>query len=191
MSTNLNPLWVSLDLEMDHDKDGNLDNIIQIGAVVFNPISEEIIQKIDILVKLPDGKKLTPFISKLTGITDEMLEKEGRSSIYLAYKELEFYLDRYDLYPKPLSWGGNDFLYLKKQLIEKASYKEGFLFRDSYVEVKDLYQAYCLSQGKPLKSGMAKSMNRIGLTFKGKVHNALADAYNLARIYCALIKKMK
>ena len=73
-----NKIWISLDLEMNHDQDQNLDDVIQIGLVAFNFYTGEIVDKERIYIKLPTDennvqKKVTPFIETLTGISDSIL----------------------------------------------------------------------------------------------------------------------
>lgn len=51
------------------------DRIIELGAVSLERGGE--IDCMDDLIRLPNGQKLPPFITELTGITNEQLEKEG------------------------------------------------------------------------------------------------------------------
>ena len=51
------------------------DEIIELGAVSLEADGEK--DSMDVLIRLPDGKTLPPFITALTGITPEQLEREG------------------------------------------------------------------------------------------------------------------
>ena len=51
------------------------DRIIEIGAVVLKSGTET--DEMDIFIRLPEGRRLDPFITGLTGITEERLEAEG------------------------------------------------------------------------------------------------------------------
>ena len=51
------------------------DRIIEIGAVSLENGAEA--GTMDLLVRLPEGQRLDPFITNLTGITQERLEAEG------------------------------------------------------------------------------------------------------------------
>lgn len=51
------------------------DRIIELGAVSLEKDRE--VDCMNALARLPAGEKVPPFIANLTGITDEMLEKEG------------------------------------------------------------------------------------------------------------------
>lgn len=181
-------IWCSLDLEMNHRAGTDeVEDIIQIGAVAFDFYSGKIIDKINIYVKLPDGKKVAPFIEKLTGITDEKLETEGRSSIYLAYCELKDFLERNDCFRDPVCWGGNDAKYLLDQLVKVSGYREDtfgrYAFNRNYFDAKKFFQVYCQINNLSMKSGMAKSMRRLGLTFYGRIHSAIDDAINVVAVF--------
>ena len=51
------------------------DEIIELGAVAVSPAGEE--DSMDLLIRLSPGRTLPPFITQLTGITPEQLEREG------------------------------------------------------------------------------------------------------------------
>jgi inhibitor of KinA sporulation pathway (predicted exonuclease) len=189
-------IWCSLDLEMNHHVGTeNIDDIIQIGAVAFDFYSGEIVDKINLYIKLPDHKAVSPFIEKLTGITDKKLQTEGRDSLWIAYLELVDFIQRNKCFTDAVCWGGNDALYLKNQLIEKCGFNEEkfgrFIFNRNYFDAKKFFQEYCLVNGMNMRSGMAKSMSRLGLKFNGRIHSAIDDAINGATIFNFLCKKFK
>lgn len=51
------------------------DRIIEIGAVTLE--NEEETEGMDLFIRLPEGRRLDPFITELTGITEARLEAEG------------------------------------------------------------------------------------------------------------------
>ena len=51
------------------------DEIIELGAAAFSPAGET--GSMDLLIRLTPGRTLPPFITQLTGITPEQLEREG------------------------------------------------------------------------------------------------------------------
>ena len=57
------------------------DRIIELAARRISqfPNGNQKIESLDVFVKLPEGKRIPEKITKLTGITDEMLEREGVS----------------------------------------------------------------------------------------------------------------
>lgn len=73
-------LWGSFDRMVVFDTettgiDFGRDRIIEIGAVSLEGGAET--GGMDLFVRLPEGRRLDPFITKLTGITEERLEAEG------------------------------------------------------------------------------------------------------------------
>ena len=188
-------LLVCIDLEMNNEPDLNnklvVTDIIQIGACILDLKSNTIVDKFNKYVKLPDGKKVHPKIIQLTGITDETLYTEG-TSLYLAYKELEFFMSKYDVLRDSVSWGGNDGKYLCSELKNKCSFNENYVFNtNSLIDVKKIYQMYCLKNGIKLKSGLGKSLTKVGLTFIGRQHDALDDAINAGRMLFFLCNNFK
>lgn len=199
MKKDLNKVWISLDLEMNHDKDGNTDDIIQIGAVAFDVRSGKVKDSLNVLVKLPleengEKKVLSPFVATLTGITEDQIERHGKG-LMLSYHELVDFVERNSGYHEAVCWGGNDAQYLYNELCKKRSFSEDkngrFIFTPNYFDCKKLFQTYCLANGMDLKSGMAKSMSRVGLNFKGRIHNAHDDALNCAEMFSFLMNKFK
>ena len=189
-------LLVCIDLEMNNEPDLNnklvVTDIIQIGACILDLKSNTIVDKFNKYVKLPDGKKVHPKIIQLTGITDETLYTEG-TSLYLAYKELEYFINQYDgVFRHSVSWGGDDGKYLLNELINKCSFNEKFIFSpSSYVDVKKVYQIYCMMNNISIRSGLGKSLTRVGLNFIGRQHDALDDSINTARMLFYLSNFLK
>ena len=51
------------------------ERVIELAALKITPAGGE--ESFDMLVSLPEGRRVPPFISRLTGITDEQLAREG------------------------------------------------------------------------------------------------------------------
>ena len=51
------------------------ERVIELAALKITPAGGE--ESFDLLVSLPEGRRVPPFISRLTGITDEQLAREG------------------------------------------------------------------------------------------------------------------
>jgi inhibitor of KinA sporulation pathway (predicted exonuclease) len=191
--------FLSLDLELNQPS----DKIIQIGAVVGDIHSGEIFEKFDRLVKIDEPLCLDEKICnipKLTGITDEMLEKDGISLID-AYTDLAALHKKYQCFRNPIVWGGGDSKSLKEDLARLGHhFSSGFgvdkhlpmyCFGHRWLDVKSIYQVYCLMNNLPVQGGLAKSMTRLGLKFDGTKHNAMWDAYNTFLIAKEMFGKLK
>ena len=62
--------------------DSKNNRVIELAAIkiVAHDGNAEIVDELDEFIKLPEGVRLDPKITELTGITEEQLEKEGKSS---------------------------------------------------------------------------------------------------------------
>jgi inhibitor of KinA sporulation pathway (predicted exonuclease) len=174
-------LFMSLDLEMDQPS----GKIIQVGAVVGNLATGEIMRRLDLLVKIDEP--LNPFIVKLTGITDQMLQERG-VTLPEAYAQLAQAVRELDTDRNPITWGGGDSEELREQL---GIAQEDYVFGRRWRDTKTLYQAWAYANGLRAASGLSKSMHRLGLQFVGKKHYAPNDAENTFKAYRELVGKFK
>lgn len=176
------PLIVALDLEMNQPS----GRIIQIGAVLGNVVTGEVIAGFD--AKVNPLEPLDERIAKLTGITaDELAAAPTLASAGEALKEwLAPYAEQRTL--NPLTWGGGDTETLRAQL---GATDERWLFGRRWIDVKTLYAAWRMAQGKDVSGGLAKAMTKLKLAFRGRKHNALDDALNTFRMYRALLGEFR
>lgn len=183
-------IWCSFDLEMEQPE----GYIIQIGAVAFDIYTGKIVDKLKIYVRPPDNKPLSEFIIKLTGITQEQIDREGRS-LLLGYCEIKDFMARNKCFRDPVCWGGNDGAYLRTQLKLRSAFNstnEKFCFGSSVFDTKKFYQVYCAVNGrKTMRGGQATAQNSLGMPFKGRVHDALDDATNGVPLFLFLSKSFK
>jgi inhibitor of KinA sporulation pathway (predicted exonuclease) len=165
--------FLSLDLELNQPT----ESIIQVGAAVFDIFSGEIKETIRVYVSLPSSEELSPFITKLTGITKEDLETKG-VSLKEAYKNLVNLHTKYSCQKNLITWGGGDSQLLERDLRLLA--EDQYAFGRRWIDVKTAHQFYCMRHGISTRGGLAKSLTRVGLRFKGKKHDAMDDAINTA-----------
>lgn len=185
--------FLAFDLELNQPWEQPSDErIIQVGAVVGNVISGEILDEFSCHVRLPDGHKLNPYIVTLTGITPDQVEGAGMS-LEWAYDMMCDMKERHKCQVSPIQWGGGDSWCLKKELERnlapgaKLEWKLGYRCFDA----KTLYQSLMISQGKPFQGGLAKSLTRLGLKFSGAKHQAMDDARNTFLIYVRLLNILR
>ncbi len=171
---------LSIDLEMNQDS----GKIIQIGAVVGDIRTGEILEELSLFVN--PHEQLSEYIINLTGIkqyeVDEGVELEN------AYKVLVDFKRRNNCFHCPITWGGEDMKCLKEQCkIEPKDWE----FGRNHFDAKKLFQSYCLANDLNLQSGLGKSLVRMKLNFEGKAHNAIDDARNTFKIYKHLLQYFK
>lgn len=176
--------YTSLDLEMNQPSGA----IIQIGAVIGNMNTGEIVEKVSYFIKIPEI--LNPCIVELTGITDEMLATDGMDlhDAYLLLKELH---KKHACFMNPITWGGGDSYYLKAQLeLDPKFIPSQWCFGRRWIDCKTVFITLAIGAGLKIQSGLARSMVRSGLVFKGTKHRADDDALNTFILYRHLVKSI-
>lgn len=176
--------FMSLDLELNKEN-GQCTDIIQVGVIIGNLKTGQILYEYNNYIKIK--KEIDPFITKLTGIKQE----DVNNGIYLeeCYEDLIELHKIFDCFRNPLVWGGGDTLELKKQL--NIYNDEIFLFGRRWIDVKTLFISYQWSKDLHAQAGLSKAMNKLGLQFNGKKHNACSDALNTFLIYRELLNKFE
>lgn len=158
--------------------------IIQLGAVVGNIKTGQVLDRLSVFVN--PHEQLSEFIIKLTGITQEQVD--SGTTLEDMYKQLCDFHKKHQSYRNFAQWGSGDAECIKQQLNLDD---ESFVGGRRTIDVKTIFIAWRMSQGEKIQSGLAKSMLKLGLQFSGTKHNALSDAENTFRIFCALQKKFR
>jgi DNA polymerase III epsilon subunit-like protein len=178
--------FTCFDLEMNQPS----GRIIQIGAVFGSLISGKIYKTVTLFIN--PGEALNQEIEKLTGISDNDL----RSGISLieGYEQLEALHHKYCSFTNPLVWGVGDSEHLRREIeICRPNYFSDklFCFGRRWLDVKSLFQMYCLANNLKMRSGLHNSMAKAGLTFQGQNHNAADDALNTFLVAHKLVGLLK
>ena len=180
-------ILMALDLEMNQPS----GRIIEIGVAIGDTETNNVLYKEGFIVN--PFEKLNPYITDLTSITEEMIEKEGMF-LHEAYEKVKALHKQYQCFINPLTWGGGDSEELKQQLLKDAQLNDTKLewcFGRRWIDAKTLYVAYRVANSKPLSGGLAKAMTKFDLAFVGRKHRAVDDAYNTFKIFWTLMRKMK
>ena len=193
-------LIVSLDLEMNQPS----GRIIQIGAVLGNVRTGEIVSRLSVFVN--PGEQLAPRIIELTGI--QPADVEGAPGIADGYRVVERWLAPYgeQRWLNPVTWGGGDSQTLREQVEvalgtlreptppqhdEAADTRERGLFGRRWIDAKTLFVAWNMAHGREARGGLRKSLKSLGMRFEGRPHNALDDAFNTFLIYRRLLAEFQ
>lgn len=172
---------ISFDLELNQATSGA--KIIEIGACVGDVTTREILDEYTAIVN--PNERLEERIIALTGITQTMVD--GGVTLLDAYEGMIKMAIRHDCLRMPLTWGCGDLPDLKAELPVHATR----YFGRRELDAKTLYQCYQIAKNDKMQSGLAKSMVKLGLNFKGTKHRATDDAKNTFVIFCALLDKFK
>jgi len=191
--------FLALDLEMNQPS----DKIIQIGAVAGNIMTGEVLETLSQLVSIDEKLCTDPNICdipKLTGITEKRLEEDG-IPLPEAYRKLSNFRNKHNCHRNPIVWGGDDARCLKKELMERfdMEFSTGFgvnthlpmfCFGHRWFDVKTFFQIHMFMNNWKMQSGLRKSVKRMGMTFEGKGHDAMWDAYNTFKLAHVMFSKM-
>jgi inhibitor of KinA sporulation pathway (predicted exonuclease) len=160
--------------------EGMENEIIQFGYVIIDMHKREIVEKDSWLVK-PTKSEISEFCTKLTGISQEMIEKNG-----ITFEKLRKILSKKGWkYIPCTSWGYGDIIQFREHC-EKRNL-ESPLSRSFYC-CKTLFGTWT---GRSKGWGVKRALERLGLEFEGEQHDAMWDAYNTARILLNSIYKSK
>lgn len=182
-------LFIAMDLELNQPS----NKIIQIGAVVGNIVTGEILDTFSIFVNPNEklgfcngGENDGMTITDLTGITQE--DVDNALPLKEAFAEFAMFVRTYDCFINPITWGGGDTEELRRQL---DMGHEGWIFGRRWIDAKTVYITYRLANGSDPVGGLGKALTRVGLKFEGRKHDALDDAKNTFLIYKRLIDLFK
>lgn len=172
---------LSLDLEMNQPS----GKIIQIGAVAGKIRTGEVIETFSRMVKIDEP--ITEFITQLTGITQEM--NDNGVSLLEAYEDLRKFRRKHKCHKQTVAWGTGDTRVLKEQVkaLMPAGPDTWWDFGVRFFDTKTIFQAFMLANDIGLKAGLAKALERLGMIFIGRPHDAKDDALNTFLVFHRLI----
>jgi DNA polymerase III epsilon subunit-like protein len=191
---NMNPIrdvnYFSLDLELNNLNNGTIPKIIQVGIAIGSPLRPDDIKTFSWYIN-PE-QEISPFIQRLTGITDEIIKEKSVDHERVA-KELGALLTVNECFVNPLVWGGggdgNDASELKDEFRERNI--DFHFFGRRVIDVKGIYVFLEQVSGRSPSGGLRKSLSRYGLKFQGTPHRADVDAYNTLRFYFHLLNRQR
>lgn len=176
-------IFTCLDLEMNQPS----GTIIQIGAVVGNITTGEILERLSIYVHTDEI--LREDIVKLTKIHQE--DVDNGIELIDAYRELKRMHKNHHAFVNPVTWGGGDSLELLQQLQAKYPGFDGWPFGRRWIDVKTLFLGWRIANRKPLQGGLARSMAKVNVQFNGHAHDARWDAENTFHMFRKMLEIVK
>jgi inhibitor of KinA sporulation pathway (predicted exonuclease) len=186
----MNPIrdqnFISIDLELNNKNDGTTPRIIQVGVSIGSPVRPDDIKTFSWY--LDPEEEITPFITKLTGI-DNQLIKEKAVPHQIVAEELGALININKCFVNPVTWGQGDADELKAEFRER-NINFPFFGRRIF-DVKTLYVFNQMVQGKSPSGGLRKSMLSYGIDFQGQSHRAEIDALNTLRFFFYFLEKQR
>ena len=148
--------------------------IIQIGAVKLNS-NFDTIGEFNCYIKPVIYKRLHPYVEKITGITQEIME--NGINFNSAYEEFSTFVSKDDIL---CSWGGDDV----KALFRNIRYHKlsSSAMPDRYMNIQSFATTYLKYEpGKAI--GLKNAVELLELEIESDFHNALNDAMYTAEIF--------
>ena len=167
--------------------DGSLDKspppemkneIIEFGYVILDMKSRNIIEKGSWLIK-PNKSTISDFCTKLTGITQERIDREA-----ISFEKFRSIIDKKGWrHIACTSWGYGDMIQFREHCTDRNLNSP---LSKSFFCCKT---AFGLWTGRNKGWGVKKALDKLNLDFEGTPHSALWDSYNTARILMHSIYK--
>lgn len=163
----------------NNEHQSNHMEIIEIGIVQIDIHSLNILNKKSYLVT-PVDYGISDFCTHLTGITSEMIIKDG-ITLKLAINKMiiEFDTQQYQF----ASWGDFDRIQFQKECNRKEI---DFPFNKTHTNLK--YSLAVLTRQRP--KGISKMLKFLHMNFEGNLHRGIDDAINIAKMYIEIHKQL-
>ena len=174
-------IFTAIDLELNQPS----NKIIQIGAAVGDITTGKIISTFSQYIN--PNEPINPVITELTKITDEIAR--AGTDLLSAYMNLVRLHLESGAFINPITWGGGDSEFIKKQLTQLNQNFE-WCFGRRWIDVKTIVSAVKLANKRNVQGGLARSMASMGIAFAGTKHNAKDDAVNTFLFFKFLLDKM-
>ena len=163
----------------DAAENKGMSEIIEVGITVVDPNARTLISTDSILIK-PSLSTVSPFCTKLTSLTPEMIESEG-----ITFEEATQLLSsKYDAKNRLLASYGN----YDKRIFKTEFERRGIanIFGNKHLNIKALVQqTFHLKH----RTGMVGALGILGIKLVGTHHRGADDSLNIAKILLALISR--
>jgi inhibitor of KinA sporulation pathway (predicted exonuclease) len=159
---------------------GQTSEIIEIGLCVLDLQLLERRERRSIMVR-PMMSEVDEFCTRLTGITPEMVAQAAPLP-----EALQILRDQYRSDERLFaSWGDYD----RNQFMRNCrTYNLKYPFGPTHLNVKTLFSA---AFGLAGELDIDAACGRLGVTMEGTHHRGVDDAWNVARILCLLLKRIR
>lgn len=153
--------------------------IIEIGAVMVDKSSYEMIDEYQTFIKPVRHPVLTGFCKDLTSITQE--DVDAAPTFPEAISDFKKWLYQYNGFAF-CSWGDYD-----KNQLQKDSLIHNIPNPIS-AEHFNIKKAFSKTQGLKKKLGMAQAMEHMGIPLEGTHHRGIDDARNMAKLMRYIVR---
>jgi len=176
---------------VDLEGTGYSHEMIEIGAYLTTIDEQGFINKVSAPFKryVKAHHKIGHFVENMTGITEKLLEKEGRPFADVL-KEFRKYVGKHWEDCLFVTFGNHDMVIVNRSFEENQETASEVFVRQinrANFDFSAFLAPYVQDQnGNPLS--LVNYLKVFGVAFEGKAHDALADAYNLMDLYKAVLE---
>lgn len=156
----------------DKTPEGMTSEIIEIGICRVSVKAKQILEQESIIIK-PEKSTVSEYCTKLTGITQEQVDKgityyEACAKVTVKYSAMRRMW---------VSWGEYDRqMFLKRPAV--------YPFSDSHINLKNWF---ALVHGRSKGMGLYGALNYLKMKPEGRHHSGVDDAVNTAKILITLL----
>lgn len=159
---------------------GSISEIIEVGLCTVDLASLERYDRRSIMVK-PMRSQISPFCHQLTSITSHMVENAQPLASAVEILKTEYHCQG-RLFA---SWGDYD----RGQFQRNCDhYNLPYPFGPTHLNVKNLFS---VAFGLPKELEIDTAFAHLGLKMEGTHHRGVDDAWNIAQLFCLLLKRMR
>lgn len=170
---------VCFDLEMccwNSKSSSSTGEIIEIGLAEID-LSEKKITKRAQYYVMPWQDEISEYCTKLTGISPQIVKKQGRSLDQVLKTVVKNFGGRGKLYA---AWGRDDLV------LSNECHRKSIEF--PLYECLNMATLYKIKHGVfKERLGQKEALNRLQIEWEGRQHSAYVDAYNLAKLTLSVL----
>lgn len=161
-----------------HYSHKNISEIIEIGISTLDVSTGNIISSNSIYVT-PEHSKVSEFCYNLTGITQDILNREGISFLKACDILQKQYLSKQKVWA---SWGNYDLI-----MFDEQCYRENinYPFGGKHINIKTLFS---LKYKLEKEVGMDDALKILNISLEGRHHSGKDDSYNIAKLLREILK---
>jgi inhibitor of KinA sporulation pathway (predicted exonuclease) len=157
-----------------------ISEIIEIGIAVVNINDLKIIKNDSIMVR-PQRSKVSKFCTKLTTLTQEMVNKGVLFSEAMRILKKDYQSDDSTF----VSWGDYD-----RKMFERncRDYEVKYPFGPRHMNLKN---SFTMLHGLDREPGLDTALDYLGMKLEGTHHRGVDDAKNIANVFIHTLKQFR
>ena len=159
---------------------GEDNDVVEVGIATLDLETLERREKESLIVR-PEHSRVSAFCTELTTLTQEQVEQGMPFAAACRLLKTRF-RSRHRAWA---SWGDYD-----RRQFERQCARDGvtYPFGATHLNVKNLF---ALAEGLRHEVGMPKALDRLGLPLAGTHHRGDDDAWNIAAILAAVLRRLR